>query len=128
MVSKAGTENTSVEALSSFSRCPTWETHQDSVSIMPKLRGSSHVFLVFFVKFSKPAEDEENDAPKDLSAEADDLFSLGRKLVSLAVANSSGGGVSSFFSYTSPSAGVYEVGVTLCPQDLKAFPAFFSRR
>ncbi|GJP39226.1 hypothetical protein CLOM_g23619 [Closterium sp. NIES-68] len=54
------------------------------------------------------AKEEDN---KDLTAEGSDLYSLGRKLVSLAVENSSGGGVTSFFSYTTPNAGVYEVKV-----------------
>ncbi|CAI5470614.1 unnamed protein product [Closterium sp. Yama58-4] len=51
------------------------------------------------------AKEEDN---KDLTAEGSDLYSLGRKLVSLAIENSSGGGVTSFFSYTTPNAGVYE--------------------
>ncbi|CAI5962401.1 unnamed protein product [Closterium sp. NIES-64] len=54
------------------------------------------------------AKEEDN---KDLTAEGSDLYTLGRKLVSLAIENSSGGGVTSFFSYTTPNAGVYEVKV-----------------
>lgn len=56
------------------------------------------------VQYAKKEEDN-----KDLSAEASDLWTLGRQLVKLAVENSSGGGVSSFFSYTTPNSGVYEV-------------------
>ncbi|CAI7771645.1 unnamed protein product [Closterium sp. NIES-53] len=56
------------------------------------------------------AKEEDN---KDLTADGADLYALGRKLVSLAIENSSGGGVTSFFSYTTPNAGVYEVNSSL---------------
>ena len=54
------------------------------------------------VQFSK----EESS---DLNAEGSSSYDLSRKLVGLAVENSSGGGVTSFFSHTSASAGVLEV-------------------
>lgn len=66
------------------------------------------------MQYAKKEEDN-----KDLSAEASDLYTLGRQLVKLAVENSSGGGVSSFFSYTTPNSGVYEV-----PPPLLVVPAF----
>ena len=44
-----------------------------------------------------------------MNAEGSSPYDLSRKLVGLAVENSSGGGVTSFFSHTSASAGVFEV-------------------
>eukprot|EP00271_Cylindrocystis_brebissonii_P013050 TRINITY_DN32600_c0_g1_i1.p1 TRINITY_DN32600_c0_g1~~TRINITY_DN32600_c0_g1_i1.p1 ORF type:complete len:127 (+),score=58.34 TRINITY_DN32600_c0_g1_i1:104-484(+) len=52
---------------------------------------------------------KEGDA--DLTAEAGSTYELGRKLVSLACESAGPGGVTSFFSYTSPNAGVFEVNV-----------------
>ena len=55
-----------------------------------------------------PQYKKEGDA--DLTAEASSTWELGRKLVQLALENGGPGGVSSFFSYTTPKSGVYEVG------------------
>eukprot|EP00897_Mesotaenium_endlicherianum_P002730 jgi/Mesen1/2485/ME000159S01608 len=57
------------------------------------------------------AKQFKSEGDADLTAEGSDTRDLGRKLVNLAVENSSGGGVTSFFSYVSPSSGVYEVNV-----------------
>ena len=83
----------------------------------PRTRFSSSFVPLGSCDLQYSKKDEEDEQPKDLTADAADLFSLGRKLVSLAVANSSGGGVSSFFSYTSPSSGVYEVSINVWEVD-----------